>query len=404
MFENIIGRENLVEELTKELSSGQLPRALLFYGNEYGGKLSTALELARVLSCREGSAAWNCRCASCDDHRLLTYPHILFCGNRYFMQEIRAAADTFVRIDRDGSRFLLIRAVRKLNRRFDSVLWEGEIRKVSGVYEKIRESEEILEQLYPGSAAVETERRRSLIADLLKLCVETAKQVPKDNIPIDLIRRASYWSRIKTYDGPKFVILENADRMVDASRNALLKILEETPEHVYFILITTRKGALIPTILSRLRPYLFKQRNVNSEKAVVEKIFHYNEGGLNSVKEFFIQFGNENQDPSELKNLAAAFFRALTAPGEAAAGVPAEITEFFSGRPDKTVTRFFLEELSENSRRLLHAADSADRPEAVLMLEYWNRCFKETAAGLDQLNMNPQLLIESLFIRMRDAV
>jgi DNA polymerase-3 subunit gamma/tau len=404
MFENIIGRENVIGEIKKEVSSGQLPHALLFYGNEYGGKLSTALELARVLSCREGTAAWNCRCTSCKENRLLTYPHILFCGNRYFMQEIRAAADTFERVDRDGSRFLLIRAVRKLNRRFDSVLWEGETQKVSGVYEKIRESEELLEALNPGSASIATEERKSLTAALLKICEALVKQVPKDNIPIDLIRRASYWSRIKSYEGPKFVILENADRMVDASRNALLKILEETPIHVYFILITTRKGALIPTILSRLRPYSFKQREARIEKKVLEKIFRYGEGDLDTVKEFFIQFGNETQDPAELKALADLFFRALTESGAAGGGLPAEISEFFSGKPDKTVSRFFLEELSENSRRLLHLSDSRDRQDALLMLEHWNRCFKEISAGLDQLNMSPQLLIESLFFRMRDAV
>ena len=47
-------------------------------------------------------------------------------------------------------------------------------------------------------------------------------------------------------------LLENAEAMTLAAQNALLKVLEEPPASVTFLLLTDRASALIPTILSRV--------------------------------------------------------------------------------------------------------------------------------------------------------
>ena len=62
--------------------------------------------------------------------------------------------------------------------------------------------------------------------------------------------------------------------MLDASKNALLKILEEPPKNLTFILLTTNRNALLPTILSRLRPYYFQERKEEEQKEVIERVFH----------------------------------------------------------------------------------------------------------------------------------
>jgi DNA polymerase III, gamma/tau subunits len=49
----------------------------------------------------------------------------------------------------------------------------------------------------------------------------------------------------------KAVIIKNANRMNSAAANALLKVLEEPPEGVLFILTAPSTGAVLPTILSR---------------------------------------------------------------------------------------------------------------------------------------------------------
>ncbi|MBP5255815.1 MAG: hypothetical protein J6Z80_02045 [Clostridia bacterium] len=49
----------------------------------------------------------------------------------------------------------------------------------------------------------------------------------------------------------KVYILENAERMTASAQNAMLKIFEEPPEGVYFILLCDSASSLLPTIRSR---------------------------------------------------------------------------------------------------------------------------------------------------------
>lgn len=49
----------------------------------------------------------------------------------------------------------------------------------------------------------------------------------------------------------KWVIIDDAHQLNTTSANMLLKLLEEPPSHVYFILITHRPEAMLPTIKSR---------------------------------------------------------------------------------------------------------------------------------------------------------
>ena len=53
--------------------------------------------------------------------------------------------------------------------------------------------------------------------------------------------------------GNRVVLITEADAMPPAAANALLKILEEPPISVYFILVSSKTKALLPTIRSRCR-------------------------------------------------------------------------------------------------------------------------------------------------------
>ena len=61
----------------------------------------------------------------------------------------------------------------------------------------------------------------------------------------------------------KVYIIRNADRMQIQAQNALLKLIEEPPQNILFILCCERKDNLLPTILSRVTVYSLE----NSEKA-----------------------------------------------------------------------------------------------------------------------------------------
>ncbi len=54
-------------------------------------------------------------------------------------------------------------------------------------------------------------------------------------------------------NGNRVVLITEADAMPPAAANALLKILEEPPSSVYFILVSSKTKSLLPTIRSRCR-------------------------------------------------------------------------------------------------------------------------------------------------------
>ncbi|MBI2743166.1 MAG: AAA family ATPase [Chlamydiales bacterium] len=59
-------------------------------------------------------------------------------------------------------------------------------------------------------------------------------------------------SALAPFEAPvKVFILDDAERMLPASSNALLKTLEEPPANTYFILITSEPEQMLPTLLSR---------------------------------------------------------------------------------------------------------------------------------------------------------
>jgi DNA polymerase-3 subunit gamma/tau len=61
--------------------------------------------------------------------------------------------------------------------------------------------------------------------------------------------------------------------MQEGGYNALLKMLEEPPVHLTIVLTTAHSGSLLPTILSRLRPYRFSPRDRDSEWELIRRVF-----------------------------------------------------------------------------------------------------------------------------------
>jgi DNA polymerase-3 subunit gamma/tau len=94
-----------------------------------------------------------------------------------------------------------------------------------------------------------------------------------ETIPIGQLRRASYWCHLAPAGRGKLLLIENADRMQDEARNSLLKLLEEPPARVTLVLTSARPGSLLPTILSRLRPYRFAARSAEAETGVIKRVF-----------------------------------------------------------------------------------------------------------------------------------
>ena len=100
MFENIIGQEETVRALRSELAGARFPQSVLFFGPTYSGKLSTALEAARVLTCLEGRGEWSCECSSCRMQKELSHPQTALLGARYADVEIAASAEALTNVEK----------------------------------------------------------------------------------------------------------------------------------------------------------------------------------------------------------------------------------------------------------------------------------------------------------------
>lgn len=84
------------------------------------------------------------------------------------------------------------------------------------------------------------------------------------NNSVDDIRNVIDQVRIAPQVGKyKIFIIDEVHMLSAAAFNAFLKTLEEPPEHAIFILATTEKHKILPTILSRCQIFDFHRINVN---------------------------------------------------------------------------------------------------------------------------------------------
>lgn len=74
----------------------------------------------------------------------------------------------------------------------------------------------------------------------------------KKNISVDQIRNLITDAYVKPFENQKKVyILKHGDDITPQAQNALLKILEEPPEYIVFIILAENVNSLLPTIRSR---------------------------------------------------------------------------------------------------------------------------------------------------------
>ena len=101
------------------------------------------------------------------------------------------------------------------------------------------------------------------------------------NNSVDDIRSLTDQVRIPPQVGKyKVYIIDEVHMLSQAAFNAFLKTLEEPPKHCIFILATTEKHKIIPTILSRCQIFDFKRITVKDAKAYLKYIAK--EQGINA--------------------------------------------------------------------------------------------------------------------------
>jgi DNA polymerase-3 subunit gamma/tau len=294
VFENIIA-QTAAGQLKADILSHRLAPSMLFFGPAASGKGSAAMELARSLSCENGQALWNCACPSCVRHRSLIHADLAMIGPRSFTAEIAASRAAFMRDPASAAgRSLFIRSLRKLLARFAPSVWEYEPKSnklnplplLHSLEEELDEFEAITVDLSSdttddgvlkhGALKRDEQKERNVLEKHIDSLVKNAVKLDEcisEAVPIAQVRKAAYWARLTPSGKRKTLIIENADRMEEKARSALLKLLEEPPESISIILTALRREAVMPTILSRLRPYRFTARSAVEEKEILRRVF-----------------------------------------------------------------------------------------------------------------------------------
>ena len=200
MFDRIVGQENVKKVLASMLETGKIPHALLFAGPYGAGKGEMALEFARLLLCVKGPLSGCTSCSACIRSSRIVHPdlHLLFPFRSRPAKEKEAE-------------------------------W----------LEGLQEHRELLKEDYP---PIVYEKARVLVVELVNEVYERL------------------WE--SSFEGGRRVcIILQADRFNDKTGNMLLKILEEPPDDVHFILTTERISSVLPTIVSRASVLRFRRLN-----------------------------------------------------------------------------------------------------------------------------------------------
>jgi len=87
---------------------------------------------------------------------------------------------------------------------------------------------------------------------------------------VDDVRKIENEAYLATNEASRKVfVLENADKYSVQSQNALLKIIEEPPKNVIFILTASSKNSLLPTVRSRVCALYCKARTLEEYTSAV---------------------------------------------------------------------------------------------------------------------------------------
>ena len=102
--------------------------------------------------------------------------------------------------------------------------------------------------------------------DVLELDAASNNGVDEIRELIDKVKYGTILGRYKVY------IIDEVHMLSTGAFNALLKTLEEPPEHVIFILATTEPHKILPTILSRCQRYDFTKLSDKDIKARLQAV------------------------------------------------------------------------------------------------------------------------------------
>ncbi|NTU93884.1 MAG: DNA polymerase III subunit [Chlorobiaceae bacterium] len=280
-WDAIVGHDQQIRVLKTALGTDRLAHAYLFAGPEGAGKESVAFEIAKILNCRHTEAVVEhgaCgACESCRQAERFMHPNI-----EYLFPVEAALLDPS-----DPSK--------KENKK----LSEARER-----YEALIEEKKRNPFFTPAM-----ERSMGILTEQVVMLQQKASLAPRDG-------------------GKKVFIISQAERLHPSAANKLLKLLEEPPAHVVFLLVSSRPESVLPTIRSRCQTITFSRVKPVALDAWISRsapdideierrfIVSFSRGNLRSAAELLSARSGEGAAPAmvRLRDQAIDWLRNLLTP------------------------------------------------------------------------------------------
>ncbi|MBO4814040.1 MAG: DNA polymerase III subunit gamma/tau [Muribaculaceae bacterium] len=246
------------------------------------------------------------------------------------------------------------------------------------------------------------------------------------NNSVDDIRGITDQVRIPPQVGRyRVFIIDEVHMLSTQAFNAFLKTLEEPPEYAIFILATTEKQKIIPTILSRCQIYDFaritvpdivaqlqyiaKDRGVQAENAALNVIAQKADGALRDALSIFDQVSASSEGnityQSTIENLNVLdhdyYFRLDEA--FLAGDVPSTLLVFKEIRDHGFDAQFFINGLAQHLRDLMMASSPRTAPLLEMNDDVAQRYVLEAAKFTPQFYYKAMDLCNTCDLNYRDA-
>lgn len=246
-------------------------------------------------------------------------------------------------------------------------------------------------------------------------------QIPgHKSISIDIIRQLKNEAKYAPHEAKyRFFIFEGAEFFTREAANSFLKLLEEPPEQLYLILITSDLHNLLDTIRSRCQPLYFPSL---TKEQIIEIVRKHEKTQADITP--FISISQKNvrrifelllEDPKEKRSLIYDFLRAIAADNMFQVS---EIVNVITAKRDKTLIMELLKLLLLWFRDVVHHQTLQDQAELInsdfresiekfsnfytnLNLDHIIRLVESAYSDIDR-NAHPALTLTNLAIEIQE--
>lgn len=233
LWKEIDGQDTVKKSLQKIIDSRRVPHAFLFFGQEGVGKFFCALQFAKILNEQSGV----------EEYEKIT-------------KKIALLQEPYIKM------------IFPLPRGKNELPEDGSLTKLSK-----SSIEEVQSEIVKKS---ENPYHKIFIEDANTIKINSIREIKK------FLNTSAFEANIY-----RFIIILDAHLMNDQSQNALLKSIEEPPEKVIFILITSDKEKLLPTIKSRSALIEFAALGEEDLISILKKYHNFDESISKPVIKFF---------------------------------------------------------------------------------------------------------------------